>query len=129
MPRGRFPPARIPISLRLPSLPPVVVSALLFPRPSCRALPAFITETFQPLIVRQCKRGHVVSIGRPLSERIVAELGEGFHPKMAPSELTVKMVSRLTQMLKDVKRFKPPDGACLSPAGEYNLRYSALKNP
>lgn len=32
------------------------------------------------------------------------------------------MVSRLTQMLKDVKRFKPPDGACLSPAGEYNLR-------
>ena len=59
---------------------------------------------------------------RPLSERIIAELGEGFHPKMAPSELTVKMVSRLTQMLKDVKRFKPPDGACLSPAGEYNLR-------
>ncbi|CAM9373960.1 unnamed protein product, partial [Hapterophycus canaliculatus] len=61
------------------------------------------------------------SIDRPLSERIIAELGEGFHPKMAPSELTVKMVSRLTQMLKDVKRFKPPDGACLSPAGEYNL--------
>lgn len=59
---------------------------------------------------------------RPLSERIIAELGEGFHPKMPPSELTVKMVSRLTQMLKDVKRFKPPDGACLSPAGEYNLR-------
>lgn len=61
---------------------------------------------------------------RPLSERIIAELGEGFHPKMAPSELSVKMVSRLTQMLKDVKRFKPPDGACLSPAGEYNLRCS-----
>lgn len=60
---------------------------------------------------------------RPLSERIIAELGEGFHPKMTPSELSVKMVSRLTQMLKDVKRFKPPDGACLSPAGEYNLRY------
>lgn len=59
---------------------------------------------------------------RPLSERIIAELGEGFHPKMPPSELTVKMVSRLTQMLRDVKRFKPPDGACLSPAGEYNLR-------
>ncbi|CAN0173855.1 unnamed protein product, partial [Ectocarpus sp. 12 AP-2014] len=59
---------------------------------------------------------------RPLSERIIAELGEGFHPKMHPSELTVKMVSRLTQMLRDVKRFKPPDGACLSPAGEYNLR-------
>lgn len=35
----------------------------------------------------------------------------------------MKMVSRLTQMLKDVKRFKPPDGACLSPAGEYNLRW------
>lgn len=52
-------------------------------------------------------------------------MGEGFHPKMAPSELTVKMVSRLTQMLKDVKRFKPPDGACLSPAGEYNLRFAA----
>ncbi|CBJ26118.1 DNA topoisomerase VI subunit B-like protein Topoisomerase 6 subunit B [Ectocarpus siliculosus] len=62
------------------------------------------------------------SIDRPLSERIIAELGEGFHPKMQPSALTVKMVSRLTQMLRDVKRFKPPDGACLSPAGEYNLR-------
>eukprot|EP00752_Nemacystus_decipiens_P009889 g8822.t1 len=67
------------------------------------------------------------SIDRPLSERIIAELGEGFHPKMAPSELSVKMVSRLTQMLKDVKRFKPPDGACLSPAGEYNLRLGIMK--
>ncbi|CAM9660593.1 unnamed protein product, partial [Ectocarpus sp. 13 AM-2016] len=67
------------------------------------------------------------SIDRPLSERIIAELGEGFHPKMHPSELTVKMVSRLTQMLRDVKRFKPPDGACLSPAGEYNLRLGIMK--
>lgn len=60
---------------------------------------------------------------RTLAERIITELGAGFKPKMHPTELTVKMVSRLTQMLKDVKRFKPPDGGCLSPAGEYNLRY------
>lgn len=63
---------------------------------------------------------------RPLAERIIAELGEGFAPKMNPADLTVKMVSRLTQMLKDVKRFKPPDGGCLSPAGEYNLRCASL---
>ncbi|CAM9558982.1 unnamed protein product [Laminaria digitata] len=62
------------------------------------------------------------SIDRSLAERIITELGAGFKPKMHPTELTVKMVSRLTQMLKDVKRFKPPDGGCLSPAGEYNLR-------
>lgn len=63
---------------------------------------------------------------RLLAERIIAELGEGFTPKMNPADLTVKMVSRLTQMLKDVKRFKPPDGGCLSPAGEYNLRCESL---
>eukprot|EP00904_Undaria_pinnatifida_P002598 jgi/Undpi1/12339/HiC_scaffold_5.g02015.m1 len=62
-----------------------------------------------------------------LAERIITELGAGFKPKMHPTELTVKMVSRLTQMLKDVKRFKPPDGGCLSPAGEYNLRLGIIK--
>ncbi|CAM9561747.1 unnamed protein product [Sphacelaria rigidula] len=46
---------------------------------------------------------------------------------MKPSDLTVKDVARLTQMLKDVKRFKPPDGGCLSPAGEYNLRLGIMK--
>ncbi|CAM9108711.1 unnamed protein product, partial [Ectocarpus fasciculatus] len=81
----------------------------------------------QQLIHRRCKdlvgflMKDLSSIDRRAA-RIIAELGEGFHPKMRPSELTVKMVSRLTQMLRDVKRFKPPDGACLSPAGEYNLR-------
>ncbi|CAM9156515.1 unnamed protein product [Ectocarpus sp. 6 AP-2014] len=81
----------------------------------------------QQLIHRRCKdlvgflMKDLSSIDRRAA-RIIAELGEGFHPKMQPSELTVKMVSRLTQMLRDVKRFKPPDGACLSPAGEYNLR-------
>lgn len=63
-----------------------------------------------------------MTLHRSLAERIIAELGEGFSPKMHPSDLTVKMVARLTQLLKDVKRFKPPDGSCLSPAGEYNLR-------
>lgn len=65
---------------------------------------------------------------RTLAERIITELGAGFKPKMHPTELTVKMVSRLTQMLKDVKRFKPPDGGCLSPAGEYNLRCRVRSN-
>lgn len=65
---------------------------------------------------------HSVAIDRSLAGRIITELGTGFDPKMRPSDLTVKDVARLAQMLKDVKRFKPPDGACLSPAGEYNLR-------
>ncbi|CAM9687130.1 unnamed protein product, partial [Pylaiella littoralis] len=86
----------------------------LIHRTKCKDLVGFLTKDLS-------------SIDRPLSERIIAELGEGFRPKMAPSELTVKMISRLTQMLKDVKRFKPPDGACLSPAGEYNLRLGIIK--
>ena len=34
---------------------------------------------------------------------------------------------RLTSMLKSVSIFKPPDGSCLSPAGEYNLRLGIMK--
>ena len=33
----------------------------------------------------------------------------------------------LTQALRDVTLFKPPDGKCLSPAGEYNLRLGIQK--
>lgn len=65
-----------------------------------------------------------LSTCRSLAERIITELGEDFSPKMRPSDLQANSISLLTQMLKDVKRFKPPDGSCLSPAGEYNLRYN-----
>lgn len=56
----------------------------------------------------------------------MAELGEGFEDKMKPSTMDVKSISRLVQLLKEVK-VKAPDGSCLSPAGEYNLRLGILK--
>lgn len=37
------------------------------------------------------------------------------------------MSIRLTSLLKSVSIFKPPDGSCLSPAGEYNLRLGIMK--
>lgn len=55
------------------------------------------------------------------------ELGRPFDGDMAPSELTDGMTLQLTNMLKSVKIFKPPDGDCLSPAGEYNLRLGIMK--
>ena len=36
-------------------------------------------------------------------------------------------ITRLTQILREVKLFRAPDGSCLSPAGEYNLRLGILK--
>lgn len=46
---------------------------------------------------------------------------------MAPSDLTQKQITRLVQLLRQVQLFKAPDGSCLSPLGEYNLRLGIQK--
>ena len=65
-------------------------------------------------------------ISKEYAGRIVAELGKGFEPGMAPKEVTDTQGTRIQQLLCDA-RFADPDGACLSPAGEYNLRLGIMK--
>lgn len=64
---------------------------------------------------------------RDLAGRIVKELGKGFKEGLPPQEIDTSMTIRLTSLLKSVSIFKPPDGGCLSPAGEYNLRLGIMK--
>lgn len=66
-------------------------------------------------------------VTRPLAARIVKELGNGFAENMVPEDIDANKTIRLTSMLKSVSIFKLPDGSCLSPAGEYNLRLGIMK--
>jgi DNA topoisomerase VI subunit B len=63
------------------------------------------------------------AISVPLAKRLIAELEEaaGLHADMNPSELSDKQITRLVQLFHQVQLFRPPDGTCLSPLGEYNL--------
>lgn len=65
-------------------------------------------------------------ISKDLSARLIQELGYGFDTDMHPSEVTDKQATRMQQLLADA-RFDDPDGSCLSPAGEYNLRLGIMK--
>jgi len=65
-------------------------------------------------------------INKDLSIRLIQELGYGFDTDMHPSEVTDKQATRIQQLLADA-RFDDPDGSCLSPAGEYNLRLGIMK--
>jgi DNA topoisomerase-6 subunit B len=65
-------------------------------------------------------------ISKDLSARLIQELGYGFETDMHPSEVTDKQATRMQQLLADA-RFDDPDGSCLSPAGEYNLRLGIMK--
>eukprot|EP00613_Pedinella_sp_CCMP2098_P052306 CAMPEP_0171895878 /NCGR_PEP_ID=MMETSP0992-20121227/47277_1 /TAXON_ID=483369 /ORGANISM="non described non described, Strain CCMP2098" /LENGTH=749 /DNA_ID=CAMNT_0012523849 /DNA_START=66 /DNA_END=2312 /DNA_ORIENTATION=+ len=67
-------------------------------------------------------------VDKSVAARIVAELGAWAQedtPKGVAAASTKVMA--LTQALRDVTLFKPPDGKCLSPAGEYNLRLGIQK--
>jgi DNA topoisomerase VI subunit B len=55
-----------------------------------------------------------------------AELGRGFDSDKDIHDLKKKQVHQLTQLLREAK-FAPPNGKCLSPAGEYNLRLGIIK--
>ena len=63
-------------------------------------------------------------ITAPVAARIAASLG--LTQKISKS-LQPAQVAALIQALRDEKQIKPPSGACLSPAGEYNMRLGVLK--
>eukprot|EP01138_Halocafeteria_seosinensis_P000049 gb/GECG01000050.1/.p1 GENE.gb/GECG01000050.1/~~gb/GECG01000050.1/.p1 ORF type:complete len:865 (+),score=155.82 gb/GECG01000050.1/:1-2595(+) len=65
-------------------------------------------------------------IDKKLAERLLKELGAGFAPSKPAKSLTQNQIHQLTTLLTAAK-FPAPDGSCLSPAGEYNLRLGILK--
>lgn len=65
-------------------------------------------------------------IDKKLAERLLKELGSGFNPSKPAKSLTQNQLHQLTTLLTAAK-FPPPDGTCLSPVGEYNLRLGILK--
>mmetsp|Transcript_21443 Transcript_21443/g.47025 ORF Transcript_21443/g.47025 Transcript_21443/m.47025 type:complete len:686 (-) Transcript_21443:69-2126(-) len=66
------------------------------------------------------------SIGREYASRLIGELGEELEPDTSIKEVSDKQVVRIHQLLR-AAHFDPPDGDCLSPAGEYNLRLGIMK--
>jgi DNA topoisomerase VI subunit B len=69
------------------------------------------------------------AVSMPLAKRLIAELesSAGLTETMKPSDLTDKQITRLVQLFHQVQLFRPPDGSCLSPLGEYNLNLGIHK--
>jgi DNA topoisomerase VI subunit B len=59
-----------------------------------------------------------------VAARITASAGISGHAARA---LQPAHVAALIQHLRDEKQIKPPSAACLSPAGEYNMRLGVMK--
>ncbi|XLT01502.1 hypothetical protein HN51_050853 [Arachis hypogaea] len=67
-----------------------------------------------------------VNISKSHAERLIGEMGPDFSPKMALKSLTPQQLVRIHQLFRQAK-FDDPNGHCLSPAGEYNLRLGIIK--
>eukprot|EP00466_Bigelowiella_natans_P021015 jgi/Bigna1/53298/estExt_Genewise1Plus.C_170152 len=65
-------------------------------------------------------------ISKPHALRLIEELGPSFDKDAHVHELSKRQIQQLTSLLRDAK-FKAPDGKCLSPAGEYNIRLGIMK--
>jgi DNA topoisomerase VI subunit B len=67
-----------------------------------------------------------VSISSELATRLIDELGPEFSKTMHVKDMGANHIRQLNELLQ-AARFDKPDGACLSPAGEYNLRLGITK--
>jgi DNA topoisomerase VI subunit B len=79
----------------------------------CMTMQKFLTTQF-------------VSISTQLATRLIDELGPEFSTTMPVKNMGLNHIRQLNELLQ-VARFDKPDGACLSPAGEYNLRLGITK--
>ncbi|KAI3432870.1 hypothetical protein D9Q98_010453 [Chlorella vulgaris] len=77
----------------------------------CTSLISFLSKEFD-------------CISRDLAEKIPLEMR--CDPSTSPAELTSKQIVAMHDLLHQL-RFHNPDGAHLSPAGEYNLRLGIMK--
>jgi DNA topoisomerase VI B subunit len=89
----------------------------------CKTLVRFLSTELQAVSVAVAKR-----LIAELQSSVDSELDEN----MSPAELTDEHITRLVQLFRktdgDKKlSFRPPDGSCLSPLGEYNLNLGIAK--
>ena len=81
----------------------------------------------RPVTLVSFLTGHLSSVPKALAQRLVTELGPEFGGAgVSVADLSTKQVHQLATLLADAS-FDPPPAACLSPAGEYNLRLGILK--
>ena len=66
------------------------------------------------------------SIDAKLANNVIRELGNEYNGKLLMSSFTENMYLNMSQLFKQMI-FPTPDGSCLSPAGEYNLRLGIMK--
>ncbi|CAM9241664.1 unnamed protein product [Phaeothamnion confervicola] len=85
-------------------------------RTSCRTLLEFLCT-------------ELAGLKKPLARRIVSDIGLGLGDATPPAALAPDdaKVDRLVQVLRTATEARPPDGACLSPTGEYNLWLGIVK--
>ncbi|XP_021894108.1 DNA topoisomerase 6 subunit B isoform X2 [Carica papaya] len=67
-----------------------------------------------------------IKIRKSYAERLIGEMGPEFNPKMSVKALSSRQIVRIHQLFRQAK-FDDPNGDCLSPAGEYNLRLGIIK--
>ena len=74
--------------------------------------------------VNKCLSADLNCVTGPLAKKICERLDiAGKHPE----RLSSKEIAALRQELRDEKGIKQPTAACLSPAGEYNMRLGVFK--
>lgn len=66
------------------------------------------------------------AISASLASRLITELGRDFSAHMTVGDLSLNHIRQIDALLHEA-RFDDPDGSCLSPAGEYNLRLGISK--
>ncbi|KAH7684331.1 DNA topoisomerase VI subunit B protein [Dioscorea alata] len=107
----------------MPSVPletkhhPSAVDLLLIKR--------LISETSKQNLL-QFLQHEFVKISKTFAERLIGEMGPDFSPNMSVKSLTSQQIVRIHQLFRQAK-FDDPNGDCLSPAGEYNLRLGIIK--
>jgi DNA topoisomerase VI subunit B len=99
--------------------------------------PASVNNVIVQQLLHQTRTTSLVSflskelqaISVPLAKRLIAELEEsaGFLENLKPKHLSNQQITRMVQLFHQVQLFRPPDGACLSPLGEYNLNLGIQK--
>ena len=99
--------------------------------------PSSVNNIIVKQLIQQTKTTNLVSfltkelqsISAALAKRLIAELEEsaGLNEEMHPNEFSDKQITRLVQLFHQVQLFRPPDGGCLSPLGEYNLNLGIHK--
>jgi len=92
----------------------LLLRALLNEMPPETPLTAFLTTQFS-------------AISPDLAGRLLAELGPRFTADLTVGGVDLNHVRQIHALFQSVTRFADPSGACLSPAGEYNLRLGVMK--